>query len=562
MAFLLVENGPDAGKRYRVSNQGVTIGRHPECEILVDGHGVSRHHAKVWVEDQRYYVADLLSRNGTELNDQPIGGTPGKTPAHHELHSGDEIRVCGVAFRFVSDDADPAATLDEDESSSAFALADEPSTGSTIMSKLDLLSHGSSMQLTASTQAKLTAVLDINRSMARALALDSVLPNVLECLFRIFVQADRGFIVLKGPRGELVPRYMKTRRENSRESARISRTIVNEVLKAKEAILSADAASDNRFELSQSIADFRIRSMMCAPLLDIEGEPLGVIQIDTLDQRKRFEADDLEILAAIAAQAGIAINNAQLHEQALRRRAVERDLAIAHQVQIGFLPQRRPELDGYCFFDYYRSANDIGGDYYDYIQLPDGRVAVVVADVVGHGVAAALLMAKLSAETRFCLAMCEDAAQALTELNRRFYNPNSDRFATIVIVVVDPKTDQVAIVNGGHMAPIWRKASGELIDAGEDVSSVPIGIVDDMPYELAVIQLEPGDCLTLYTDGINEAMDAKEDQFTIERMRETIRRLPGGLAAYGKAVIDDVQRFMGEASQFDDMCLVTVGRIP
>ncbi len=564
MAFLLVESGTEAGKRYPIPKEGVTVGRHPECEIVVDGQGVSRHHAKVWPENSQYFVADLLSRNGTELNGTPIGGNASKPPANHPVRTGDQIRLCGIAFRFYGDDAEQiGATLDEDSSNSGFALADEPSSGSTIMSKLDLSSHGgSSIQLRASPEAKLAALLDINRSIARSLSLDHVLPNVLECLFRIFVQADRGFIVLKGSKGELVPRYMKTRRENAGESARISRTILNEVIRGKEAILSADAASDNRFEMSQSIADFRIRSMMCAPLLDSEGEPLGVIQIDTLDQRKRFEQEDLEILGAVAAQAGIAINNAQLHEQALKQRAVERDLALAHQVQKGFLPQERPQLAGFHFYDYYQPANDVGGDYYDYIYLSDDRVAVVVADVVGHGVAAALLMAKLSAETRFCLAMQPDPAKALTALNERFFNPNSDRFATIVIAVIDPKSHQVTIVNGGHMAPMWRKASGELIEAGEEISNVPIGILEGIDYEQAVIQLEPGDCLMLYTDGVNEAMDAADEQYTIERMQEVVKELPGGIEGVGKTVIDKVRRFMSGAAQFDDMCLVTVGLAP
>src|SRR5690606_9654853 len=226
--------------------------------------------------------------------------------------------------------------------------------------------------------------------------------KALDCLFRIFMQADRGFVAMRGPSGELVPRWIKTRRENTGETVRLSRTIVNMVMQQKEAILSADAVLDDRFELSQSIADFRIRSMMCAPLLSIEGESLGVIQVDTLDQRKKFAPEDLEILVAVAAQAGIAINNAQLHEQALRQRAVQRDLELAHEVQRGFLPHGPPSIPGYTFFDYYQPANHVGGDYYDYISLPDGRIAIVVADVVGHGVAAALLMAKLSAETRYC----------------------------------------------------------------------------------------------------------------------------------------------------------------
>ncbi len=159
------------------------------------------------------------------------------------------------------------------------------------------------------------------------------------------------------------------------ERVRISRTIVNQVMASKEAILSADAASDTRFETSQSIADLRIRSVMCVPLIDSEGQPLGAIQIDTLDQRHRFQQDDLDVLASVASQAAIAVDNAQMHENALKQQsASQRDLELAHKVQRGLLPSQPPRWpSNYHFFDFYESANQVGGDYYDYIELPGHR---------------------------------------------------------------------------------------------------------------------------------------------------------------------------------------------
>jgi phosphoserine phosphatase RsbU/P len=552
MPFLEVENGPEMGKRYPLLETGTVLGRHPDCHIVVEVGAVSRHHAKILIQDGKYHVEDLKSRNGTFLNESPVQGRT-------LLRSGDRLRVCDITFVFFGDEDSAMDTMDSTSSMSAFALADDDS-GSTIMSKLDVSSRGG-LQVTASSDAKLRALLEINRSLARALKLDDVLPTVLETLFRIFVQADRGFIVLQAPNGQLIPRWMKLRREGTNETVRISRTIVKEVMRAREAILSADAATDDRFEMSQSIADFRIRSMMCAPLLDSEGESLGVIQIDTVDQRKRFENEDLEILVAVAAQAGIAIDNARMYENALRQRAFERDLELAHEVQQGFLPHQPPELSGYNFFDFYRPANHVGGDYYDYIQLSEGRVAIVVADVVGHGVAAALLMAKLSAEARYCLASQPNAGHALTELNRRFCGPRADRFVTIVMAILDPKKHTVTIVNGGHMAPLWRKTDGTLVEAGEDVASVPIGIMDDATYEQETITLGPGESLMLYTDGVNEAMNDADEMFTIDRLREVVEEFPGGVAGCGRKLIELVQAHMGTTPQTDDMCVVCFGRV-
>src|SRR4029079_2416302 len=272
-----------------------------------------------------------------------------------------------------------------------------------------------SVRVTASPEVKLAALIEITQNLGRAISLDDVLPQVLKSLFKIFVQADRGFIVMQTPDGKLIPRWVRLRREDAADTLRISRTIVRHVMDSKEAILSADAATDERFEMSQRIADFRIRSMMCVPLLDSDGNAFGALQIDTLDQRQRFTKEDLELLVSTASQAAVAIQNAQLHEQALKQRELERDMSLAIEVQHGFLPDRHPELPGYEFFDYYQPASQIGGDYYDYIPMPGGRVGIVVADVGGHGGAAALLRAKVSAETRFALYSEPTPAAAITK---------------------------------------------------------------------------------------------------------------------------------------------------
>jgi phosphoserine phosphatase RsbU/P len=450
MSLLVVESGPERGRQYPISESPLLIGRHPECHIVLELSSVSRYHAEVFQEGKQVFVKDRKSRNKTFLNNEPIEGTV-------PLRSGDQIRICEVAFRFRGEDQIATQPLSKERSSGGvFSLeADESETGSTIM-KLDI-SPGGVAPVAASPEAKLAALLEINRSIAKALALDDVLPKVLDGLFRIFIQADRGFIVLKGPNDELIPRWMKTRRDTGDETIRVSKTIINEVLNAKEAILSADAAVDDRFEMSQSIADFRIRSMMCAPLINSEGEPLGVLQIDTLDQRKKFVGEDLEILISVAGQAGIAINNAQLLRTGPPPTSDRAGSRTGSRSPTRLSPHSIPEIPGYVFYDYYQPANHVGGDYYDYITLPDGRLAIIVADVVGHGVAAALLMAKLSAEARYCLAMKPDPATALTELNQRFCGPRSDQFATLIMVVLDLEEtyrhDRQRRTHGPHSPP-------------------------------------------------------------------------------------------------------------
>jgi len=565
MFYFQAINGPQAGKRYELKGEKCILGRHPDCDIVIEVGAVSRNHCQAIREGNAYFIEDLASRNGTFLNDEAT-----KIEGRRQLSLGDEIRVCEVSFKFGGESqlSGGAASTDsiprivDGAGLGAFLTDDEThQPSSTIMSKLDVSSSSrGGVHISASAEVKLAALVEITQSLARVLALDEVLPQVLKSLFKIFVQADRGFIVMETPDKKLVPRWVRVRREDVNDTLRISRTIIRHVMESKEAILSADAASDERFEMSQSIADFRIRSMMCAPLLDSEGNPFGALQIDTLDQRHRFTKEDLELLVSTASQAAIAIQSAQMHEAALRQRELQRDMQLAHEVQHGFLPERPPDLPGYAFFDYYQPMDQIGGDYYDYLPLPDGRVAVIVADVVGHGVAAALLMAKLSAEVRFSLYSESRPAAAVTRLNERFCALNIQRFVTMIMVVLDPREHRAVIVNAGHMAPLHRRASGAIEEPGDKVAGLPLGITDVLAYEQTEIEIGRGELLTLYTDGINESIDANGAFYTIDRLRDHVRKLAGPVPKLGQTIIEDVRRFLGKAPQNDDMCLVCFGR--
>ncbi len=493
------------------------------------------------------------SRNGTFVNEQVITSSN----LYTVLQS---FRICDVVFTYHEGEQLPSSS---DDSSFRAVMVDDDSSdsgGSTIMSKLDVRSSINGPMLAASSEAKLSALLEITRSLTNTLSLDTVLPEVLDSLFRIFVQADRGFVGMLDDKGVLVPRWTKLRREDSDDTIRVSRTIAKQVMDTKEAILSADAASDARFEMSQSIADFRIRSMMCAPLVDNENNAFGVLQIDTLDQRQRFREDDLELLVSTAAQASFAINNAQLHEDLLKQKSVERDLELAREVQQGFLPQEAPDLPDYTFYSYYRAANHIGGDYYDYVPLPNGNLAVIVADVVGHGVAAAMLMAKLSAESRYCLASEAEPAVAVTKLNHRLCQINLNRFVTFILVIINPETHEATIVNAGHMAPMFRRVDGSVDEPGQAESGIPLGIVDGFEYKQSSITLAPTESLTLYTDGLDEAANPAGEQYSIERMRERVKGADGTPEGTGEALITDIRAHITGVLQDDDMCLVVLRR--
>ncbi|MDZ7617735.1 MAG: SpoIIE family protein phosphatase, partial [Patescibacteria group bacterium] len=521
MAVLRALQGTNPGQLFPLDCEKAILGRHPECDIVLESASVSRHHARILAIDSEFHVEDLNSRNGTFVNGQPVMG-------RQRLDEGDQLSICDLVFVFHRRlPGAPPETEDDLGLPVPGILFDDvrPPSNSTIMSKVDVSAGSTGLRLEVNAEAKLKALIEIAQNLGTALSVDDLLPKLLDSLFKIFAQADRGFVVLRDhDTGRLVPKSVKHRQMDDQQTIRISRTIIGSVMSAKEAILSADAASDSRFDLAESIVDFQIRSMMCAPLVSGSGEALGVIQIDTLDQRSRFSREDLDVLASVACQAAVALENAQLHETALREQVFERDLALAHEVQRGFLPAGSPAIPGYRFFSFYQAARQLGGDYYDYVMLPGNRTAVVVADVSGKGIAASLLMAKFSAETRFCLASEPTPSQAIARLNRVFCGSGwEDRFVTLVLCVLDPARHEVTVVNAGHMPPLLGGAAGDVVPVAEDCSRLPLGVEPNAQYPQAVVPLEPGSCISLYTDGITEAMDREEHFYGEQRLLELLR---------------------------------------
>jgi len=560
MAVLRAIEGITPGQLIPLEGTAAVLGRHPDCDIVLDSSAVSRQHARIVVLDGAHYVEDLGSRNGTFVN--------GKVVVDRQiLRENDELGICDIVFSFhLEPPKAPLAARDtesEEPAATAAVLMDDsrPSGNSTIMSRVDISSGSTGLRLELNAEAKLKALMEISQSLGRAVSLGEVLPNLLDSLFKIFLQADRGFVVLKDrDTDRLIPMAVKYRREDDTQLARISRTIVDGVMKTREAILSADATADSRFEMAESIMDFHIRSMMCAPLVDSTGNALGVIQIDTMDQRSRFTREDLDVLASVACQAATAVENAQLHEAAVRQQALARDLALAHEVQRGFLPDDPPRLEGYDFFQFYEPAYELGGDYFDYVMLPGGRIAVVLGDVSGKGVSASLLMARLSAETRYCLASEPTLGGAIARLNEVFCASRWEgRFVTMVICVIDPARQELSLVNAGHMPPLLRGPSGGIEEVGEEATRLPLGVLEEMEYPEHTRRMSVGESLALFTDGITEAMNGRDELYGPERLRRCLARAQGSAAALGPAILSDVKTFVGDRSQSDDMCLVCVG---
>lgn len=298
-----------------------------------------------------------------------------------------------------------------------------------------------------------------------------------------------------------------------------------------------------------------------APLSDLEGKPLGAIQLDALASQQVFQREDLELLATVAFQVSFVVENAMLHEAALRERALETELKLAQEIQVELLPSEAPQIDGYEFFDYYAPAKYVGGDYYDYLPLDDDRLALVVGDVSGKGVPAALLMVKVASELEASLATERDPVAALNSVNRRFSRRNPDgAFVTMVLAILDLARHQMSVVNAGHLRPLLRRPDGTVVEIGDAEAGMPLGVVPARTYEQTQLQINAGDALVLISDGITEAQSAGGRQYGQPRLLAQLAASCGTAADLGRRIIDDVDRFVGSHPQSDDRCLLCLRR--
>ena len=577
MAVLRVLRGATPGTEYELEGERTVLGRHPNCHVVFDNGAVSRHHAQILESHGSYYLEDLRSRNGTQLNGETLEGRT-------ELHDGDQIRLCDIVLTLELHRSSstltprrPAAeaetTLGERataeqpviEESGLYSDTEPPREpeydSSSVVSKIDARREQEPAGI--HPQVKLQAVLEIARALGRELQMDAVLPKMLATLFHIFPQAAQGFVLLKDPdANKLHVKATRIRKGGEADSVAVSMTVVRQAMETSQAILSENVLDDSRFKQSASLTRMKIRSMMCAPLVGHDGAALGVIQIVTRGETDVFSRDDLDLLVSVAAQAALAIENATLHEAMLRQRELERDLEFATQVQLGFLPKSRPRLTSYAFADYYEAALRIGGDYFDYVGMPDGRLAVTIGDVAGKGMPAALLMARLYSSARYQLLTCKTPEESVAGLNREIASSGlGHRFITFLVMILDPETHEVRLVNAGHLAPLVRRASGEVIQVGREESGLPLGIVPDMEYRETRFALDPGDVIVAYTDGVTEAMNGERQIFGRHRLEECIARAIPDIDTLVKSIVNDVEEFVGESTLRDDTCIVGLQRL-
>lgn len=527
------------------------LGRSPDCDIQVDNAQVSRRHAQVLEQSGQYFIECLGAANRTAVNGKLLEL---KERSAIPLQHNDRIKLGPVRLRFEADGSVPEPVA---ATSGGFVLDDNSS--ATIMGSSAARGFG---VFEVRPEEKLRGILKINQSLAGQVELTEIAPRILDVLFDIFPQADRGSIQVRLPGSErLVPVAQKRRAEGDDETVRLSRTILMKVLDERIGILSADAANDARFSASESISSLKLHSMMCVPLLDLQGNAFGVINLDTQNPMKRFTDEDLELLMAVASQAANAYENVRLLESHLEKKKLDEEMKIAATVQKALLPEVLPEVPGWYFFASYDAAQAVGGDYYDCFMIGEHKICVSFGDVAGKGVPGALIMSRVASVVQNTMSFTDDVAVAIGRINRHMcHNMVDGRFVTYTLAVVDLQTNRIAMVNAGHYPPLVRRSDGTVEDFAGGQIGIPIGIFEDYGYDVVERQIEPGDLFLLRTDGVDEAMAPDGSLYTTEKVLEFVAKGVGNSAQLGRDLLTDVRRHANGRPQNDDIAIMTFGR--
>ena len=551
MAQLIVKtSGNGSGEKVPLSRLRTTIGRSARSDVCIPDAFASRLHAEVRQEGDGFWLQDLGSANGTRYN-----GTPVKMPV--PLSAGGEIQIGETTIVFDDERFQIAggATLIADHTEAL-----DPSKTISLQSRkfptTELLKEQFS-----SRNDLLGLISKVGVALLSASSLDETLNQVASLVFEA-VPAERCVIMLRDDKEDDGMKIMVARVRGNDEplqEVRISRTVMDEVLKNGKSVLTADAQHDPKFA-SQTIALQGIRSVLAVPLSVDEITVFGLIYADSPTYEATFSEEHLNILTTLASVAAIRVENAKLLEERFQRERMEHELELATEIQQRFQPSAPPTVDGYEFQGISFSCYEIGGDYYDFIPRHDGRMLVALGDVSGKGTAAALLMSSLHAAIHAQVSAKSSLEETILSVNQYLAdNTPANRFVTLFVAELEPSNGVLKYINAGHNPPLIGRADGSVAQLSS--GGFPLGIIPGAEFEVGETQLHPGEALVVYSDGVSEANNIRDEEFGMERLSEVVRKnLKSSAAGMRDKVESALSAFTQTAPANDDITLVIVKR--
>lgn len=417
------------------------------------------------------------------------------------------------------------------------------------------------MSLTA--ERKYHLLLELSQKVSRTLDLEAMLDELIAAL-RPAIEFDAvGVFVLNRavplrPDGNLIAGMLQIgfdRQAAGDPMLRSGQGIVGHVIHSGEIVLADDVRRDPRYVAGREAT----RSELAVPIVS-EAGVIGCLNVES-DRVAAFSADDAQLLQFFASAAALSIERALLHRQVLEKQRIEVQLSVAREVQFGLLPGAPPALDGYDVAAVNLQTHAIGGDYYDYVPLAAARLGLVVADVSGKGIPAALIMASFRAALRTEMRRQADLRAVAERLNDAVLEfRDAARFVTAFCCVLETESGGLDYVNCGHNPPLLLRGSGarESLQLGGPA----LGLFERGQFETGTARLGPGDSLVLYTDGVVEPANDADVEFGVERLEAAVRAAAGQPADVALSrVVGATRAFCGREGYEDDFTLVVLNRL-
>lgn len=328
------------------------------------------------------------------------------------------------------------------------------------------------------------------------------------------------------------------------------------MVKNQKPLLINDVPSDDRFT-NLSDDEFPIKSILSAPL-KTKGRLIGVLNVFNKISEDGFTLDDQRILSIIATQSAQVVENARLYDEEQSLKKIEEELKIANDIQTRLLPKTNPQINGFDIASKSVPAKEVGGDYYDFIQIDENNIVICLGDISGKGMPAALLMANLQATLRGQALFTSSAGECLTRANKLLYH-STDRqnYATLFYGILDSSNDTFRFSNAGHNPPILMNSDKKVISLTK--GGTVLGFMEDFQFEEDSVNLKKGDTIIIYSDGINEAFNIDDEEYGEENLLSIIKdSLTLDAEKIIENVFESVRSHVQDAPQSDDITIVVI----
>ena len=531
---LLLEpiDGPNIDQ-IRISSKSPTIiGRARESQVMLADKTVSRQHAEVYHRDGSWYISDLGGRNGVELNGIRL---PVKEPA--ELAQDDLCLIGPWTLRVIVNPSLQTNTLPTDDGTSnqiRVARVNDNQLGSMAQHRLERL---------IDCAARINAAENVT-DLANVAAEDAVEGSGYHRAALLSAASRDGEVTVLG--------LFDSDGADGSEEFVFSRSLLKEASSGHMACMMADSAMN----YGQSIADLNIHSALCAPV-HIGSSVAAYLYLDARSRESEVRSDAMGFCQAVSRILGLALANFKRLELERRQKSLEVDLAAAREAQQFMTPAEEGSLGSLTYASIMRPGRHASGDLFDLVPLPDGRAAVLVGDVSGKGVGAAILMAAAQSFLHATLIRYGDPGEAVTQLNRYVAERSAlNRFLSLWVGVIDVKSNQLSYVDAGH-GHWMRCQSGGSCWTPDRPTGLLIGIEEDSEYKSEVTDLLVGERIILFSDGVVEQPDLSGSQFGMDRVIDIVKSNQSPIQDIEK-IFTDLQSFAQRPQLADDTTIVSV----